>query len=230
MINLVKFNHYLSRKPTGNDSPVSIKAKDLDGNFDAVTLVDSSRGIYSADYTIRGTEIVFRDHDLQASWQKILVTDTNGLTKLISVLGTDGTDDAIDPASFQIVIRSNSGAGYVWGIGALSAIFSDFQGSNRISITGTIDGASGWYAISANDEMWLELTFDQSNGSVSSVSVKTKGNGNSYSTGAGKFSKIIGRNLGTSTVPRIHQIMPIGAQRVSNECVNGTSSAILVAF
>jgi hypothetical protein len=226
MINLTKFKQYLSRSATGNDSPVSIKAKDLDDNFNAVTLLDSSRGVYTADYSPLGTEIVLGDHDSEASWQYIRVTDVNGSPKILNILGASA-GDGFDSDSFQIVVQKSSDTQYVWGIGSYSAIYSDFKGSSRTPIAGTIDGASGWYPMSSNDEMWVELTSD---GVVSSAIVRTKGNGNSYSTNGGTFSKLIGRNLGTATVPRIQQIMPIGAQRVSNQCVNGISTAILVAF
>jgi hypothetical protein len=38
---LVVFNDYLKKRPSGNESPVSIKAADLDKNFNRTTLIEN---------------------------------------------------------------------------------------------------------------------------------------------------------------------------------------------
>jgi hypothetical protein len=59
---LVFFADYLNRRPTGNDSPVSIKAADLDKNFNRLTLIENpeeqdGERSYTVKYGAEGTAL-----------------------------------------------------------------------------------------------------------------------------------------------------------------------------
>jgi hypothetical protein len=87
IISLIKFKDYLGRSSKTGGSPVSIKAQDLDDNFAAVMLKNSSRGIYKCEWQKDGTELVFRAGDAPVSWYSLTVC-ANGVPKNIRVLGT----------------------------------------------------------------------------------------------------------------------------------------------
>ena len=87
IISLIRFKDYLSRNSKGGGPPVSIKAQDLDDNFQAVTLKNSSRGTYRCEWQKDGTELVFRAGDTPASWQTITVC-VNGAPATLKLLGT----------------------------------------------------------------------------------------------------------------------------------------------
>jgi hypothetical protein len=86
MIPLIKFQDYLG-KPSKSGPPVSIKASDLDGNFAAVKIQDSTRGLYKCDFSKEGTELVFRAGNVATLWYTLTVC-VNGVPKTMQVLGT----------------------------------------------------------------------------------------------------------------------------------------------
>jgi hypothetical protein len=87
MINLVKFKRYLSSSRK-DGPPVSISAKDLDGNFDAVTPQPDKFGVYSIDFKKDGYSITFEAKKRAVSWREIDIC-VNGAAKKMMVLGTD---------------------------------------------------------------------------------------------------------------------------------------------
>jgi len=88
MIDLIKFQDYLGRTTTGSNPPVSIKASDLDDNFTAVKIQDSTRGLYKCDFSKQGTELVFRAGNVATLWYTLTVC-VNGVPKTMQVLGTE---------------------------------------------------------------------------------------------------------------------------------------------
>jgi hypothetical protein len=62
---LVFFTDYLQNRPTGKDSPITIKAADLDNNFAAVTVVEDpdllpDDRFYTVEYEQQGTFLRFK--------------------------------------------------------------------------------------------------------------------------------------------------------------------------
>ena len=230
MINLVKFKQYLSRSAIGNDSPVSIKAKDLDDNFLAVTVNDSTRGVYSCDHTPNGTELVFRAYDTEAAWQELTVSDGQGGTKTLSVLGTnpdDGTGgNCLTP--FHICVRPNPGTpdSFLWGVSQDSVIFTDSTGETSITLTGIISGNYGWNSLTGSLAVWVEYAFDPDQPEVPTTAIVTSGSSLPSSPTGGQ--KLVGYITGGSS-PSVQQIM-VGAQRFIIQCMNGLPIAMIVPY
>ena len=90
---LVKFRDYLKSSLTKGSSepPVSIKAKDLDDNFAATTLIeskDTTDKVYKIKYAKEGKSIEFICGDKKVKWQEIDIC-VNGTPKKMKVLGTE---------------------------------------------------------------------------------------------------------------------------------------------
>jgi hypothetical protein len=98
MINnfLVVFRQYLNTPSSKGSAapPVSIKASDLDKNFQVVNLLPSEQGVYDAQYTDKGTQLIFMYKDKPAYWQKISLC-VNGTYKEMMVLATDPMDPEV---------------------------------------------------------------------------------------------------------------------------------------
>jgi hypothetical protein len=87
MIDLVKFQDFLG-KTSKDGPPISIRASDLDQNFSALRIEDSTRGLYKCDFSKQGTELVFRAGNVATLWYTLTVC-VNGVPKTMQVLGTE---------------------------------------------------------------------------------------------------------------------------------------------
>lgn len=224
MIKLVKFIKYLQRSAVGNASPVSIKAQDLDDNFLAVTVNDSGRGVYKSEYTPLGTELIFRTPDAEASWQELTVSDGQGGTKTLSVLGTPpdtGTATATCLTPFHICVRPDGDNGFYWGVSGDSVIYTDFTASTTVSFSGLVSGNSGWNTVSGTTKIWVQWSF-----SSEDPTIPTSASVESGSSLPSSNAKLIGSIDSNATV---HQVM-VGAQRFVIRCLNGSPLAFLVPY
>jgi len=87
---LIIFKKYLSSPAAkgGLGSPVSIRASDLDNNFQALTLIPSEKAVYDTNYSKLGTELIFKANEMNAKWIELDVC-VSGVPKKIMVLATD---------------------------------------------------------------------------------------------------------------------------------------------
>jgi hypothetical protein len=94
---LVRFKQYLTRValPGSNDSPVSLKAQDLDDNFKAATLIPDPTmlgddQIYAPAYAKDGTSLQFTARGRKVTWRELSVCDgTTGTPRTILVLASE---------------------------------------------------------------------------------------------------------------------------------------------
>jgi hypothetical protein len=87
MISLVKFKDLLAGN-SKSGPPVSIRAGDLDGNFQALTILPDKYGIYEPEFKKDGTQLTFLAQKKEVSWREISIC-VNGTAKKMMVLGTD---------------------------------------------------------------------------------------------------------------------------------------------
>lgn len=84
---LVKFRDLLKGK--GKDGPpVSIRASDLDSNFEQLQVIPPENGLYNPVMTSKGTRLDFKAGSLGVRWVEISVC-ADGVMKKMLVLGTD---------------------------------------------------------------------------------------------------------------------------------------------
>lgn len=237
MIKLVKFIKYLGRSGKGNEPPTSIKAQDLDDNFSAVTVSDSSRGVYKCDYLVAGTELVFRNQDkVEAAWQDITIKDGQGYANKFSVLATPPVESISNELcwiGFTICVRpdhnpENAGQ-YLFGVSERSKVFGNTTGTSAITITGIINGINGWHTLEATSEIWLQWNINPEDPKIpTQVSVQYGSNlpTPSATVGFKKIGKIFYNEL---NYPGIDQLM-YGSQRFIMQCVNGTPMALVTQY
>ena len=87
---LVEFKKYLQIKTHGASSapPISIRAKDLDQNNLALTIIADKKSVYVPSYSKDGTSLQFKAQNKIASWQEIDVC-IDGVAKKMSILASE---------------------------------------------------------------------------------------------------------------------------------------------
>ena len=84
---LIKFRDFLG-KGGKSGPPVSIRAADLDANFQSLAIAPDKLGIYQVLMTENGQEISFTANNRSVGWQELTIC-VNGTPKKMLVLGTD---------------------------------------------------------------------------------------------------------------------------------------------
>jgi hypothetical protein len=90
-VKLIRFQDYLSKRADGKSTapPATIRAKDLDDNFQKCQLAPDKFGVYKVETDpSNGSSLVFMADNRQATWRLIDVCD-NGEAKKMWVLGTE---------------------------------------------------------------------------------------------------------------------------------------------
>jgi hypothetical protein len=87
MISLVQFAKYLSSGSVKGGSPVSISAKDLDGNFTALTPIPDKLGITHPVFEKSGFYLTFKSQGRDVTFREIDIC-VDGVAKKMMVLGT----------------------------------------------------------------------------------------------------------------------------------------------
>jgi hypothetical protein len=88
MISLVKFAKYLSQGAGKTGSPITISAKDLDGNFEALTPVPDKLGIFTPMFEKSGYYFQLKAGGKDVAFREINIC-VDGTAKKMMVLGTD---------------------------------------------------------------------------------------------------------------------------------------------